>query len=67
MEKYIIGIDAGTSGIKAVLFDLAGNEVRKMGYPIEAHCPIESWYEEDPAEIWDKAQKAIRSVVEPFP
>ena len=27
MEKYFIGIDSGTSGIKAVLFDLKGNEL----------------------------------------
>lgn len=29
MERYIIGIDSGTTGIKAVLFDEQGNEIAK--------------------------------------
>ena len=31
MMKYILGIDVGTSNVKAVLFDECGNEVRRAG------------------------------------
>ena len=34
MEKYIIGIDSGTTGIKAVLFDIQGKEIAKKGIPV---------------------------------
>ncbi len=60
MEKYFIGIDSGTTSIKAVLFDLAGNEIDKKAYPLKGIFPEENQYEEDMHEIWDKAQKAIR-------
>ena len=38
-EKYLIGIDSGTSRIKAVLFDLDGNELRSKGMAITAYTP----------------------------
>ena len=66
MERYIIGIDSGTSGVKAVLFDLDGNEIRKKGFPIEAYTPFENWFEEDMDEILEKTFDAIRYVVKPF-
>ena len=27
MGKYVIGIDAGTMGVRCVIFDLEGNEI----------------------------------------
>ena len=67
MEKYIIGIDSGTSGVKAVLFDMNGKEARKKGFPLQAYSPVENWYEEDMDEIWEKTRDAIRYVAAPFP
>lgn len=62
MEKYIIGIDSGTTGIKAVLFDTMGREIAKKGIPLKAYFPEENQYEEDMHEIWDKAKECIREV-----
>ena len=67
MEQYIIGIDSGTSGIKAVLFDLNGNEAAKKEYRINASAVYENWYEEDLNEIWEKAKLAIQGVCAPYP
>lgn len=64
MEKYIIGIDSGTSGIKAVLFDLKGNEIDKEAFALKGIFPEENQFEEDVHEIWDNATKAIRAIVE---
>ena len=51
MEKYFIGIDSGTSGIKAVLFDLKGNELGQKSFPLKGIFPREDMYEEDMLEI----------------
>ena len=52
MERYIIGIDSGTTGIKAVLFDEQGNEIAKRGIGLKGYFPQENQYEEDMEEIW---------------
>lgn len=62
MEKYFIGIDSGTSGIKAVLFDLKGNEIGQKSFPLKGIFPREDMYEEDMLEIWDKAVKCVKAV-----
>ena len=64
MEKYFIGIDSGTSGIKAVLFDLKGNELDKESFPLTGIFPEENMFEEDVAEIWQKGSVAIKAVAE---
>ncbi|MHB8062683.1 MAG: FGGY family carbohydrate kinase [Ruminiclostridium sp.] len=66
MDKYIIGLDSGTSGIKAVLFDLKGNEIMKQGYPLTPICQVESWYEEDVNEIWEKAKLCIAAITKKY-
>jgi Sugar (pentulose and hexulose) kinases len=67
MDKYIIGLDSGTSGIKAVLFDTKGNEMMTQGYPLTPICKVENWYEEDANEIWEKAKLCISAVTREFP
>jgi len=61
-SEYLIGIDSGTTGIKAVLFDIDGREVVQHHIPITAITPYENWYEEDMTEIWDKAVQCIQIV-----
>ena len=66
MEKWFIGIDSGTTGIKAVLFDLAGNELGKKYYPLTGIFPEENQYEEDMHEIWDKCCKCVKELGQEF-
>lgn len=65
-EKWFIGIDSGTSGIKAVLFDLAGNELGKHHYPLTGLFPEENQYEENMGEIWDKCCRCIKELAAEF-
>ena len=51
MEKYIIGLDSGTSGIKAVAFNELGEEMAKAERGLTACCEEEAWFEEDFEEI----------------
>lgn len=67
MERYIIGIDSGTQGIKAVLFDLKGKELAKKGIPLTGIFPEEGQYEEDMLEIWDKAKQCVKAIAAEFP
>ncbi len=67
MPKYMIGLDSGTSGIKAVLFDTEGNQIMKHGYPLTAIYQFENWFEEDTNEIWDKAKQSIAEITAQYP
>ncbi len=64
---YIIGIDSGTTSIKAVLFDLEGNQIDKQAFPLRGIFPEENQYEEDMTEIWDKAKQCVRALTAKYP
>lgn len=66
MEKYIIGIDSGTTSIKAVVMDILGNEIYKKDFRLTAICPRQDMYEEDMLEIWDNARRVLKDVGEHF-
>jgi sugar (pentulose or hexulose) kinase len=61
-KKYLIGIDSGTTRIKAVLFDLEGNELFSAGKDLTPYTPFEDWYEQDMNEIWEKGSACIKEV-----
>ena len=65
-DKYIIGLDSGTTSIKAVLFDLKGNEVAKKSYALTGIFPEENQYEEDMNEIWEKAKLCVKYITSSF-
>lgn len=61
---YLLGIDVGTSGAKAVLIDAGGALVGSATeeYPLSTPRPL--WSEQDPHDWWQGTQRAIRRVVE---
>jgi xylulokinase len=63
MEPLLLGIDAGTSSVKAVLLDLAGNlrAVCQAEYPLHHIRP--GWVEQDPEDWWRATCQAIREVL----
>ena len=67
MAQYFIGIDSGTSGIKAVLFAEDGTLIDKEAFPLTGIFPQENMYEEDPLEVWEKGKLAIKTVAERNP
>lgn len=67
MEKYFIGIDSGTTGVKAVLFDLNGKEICKKSYALQSIFPAEGQYEEDMLEIWEKTKLCVQAIVQGYP
>ncbi|MBI4568266.1 MAG: glycerol kinase GlpK [Planctomycetes bacterium] len=57
--KYVLGIDQGTTGSTAILFDRQGNP-RGRGYrEITQHYPKPGWVEHDPEEIVAATGRAV--------
>jgi sugar (pentulose or hexulose) kinase len=64
MSTYLLGIDVGTSVIKAVLFDLDGGEIASASRTVEVKAPQPGWAEQDMESVWVAAQEAIREALE---
>ncbi len=64
MEKeYILVIDQGTTGTRAVIYD---NEANIIGYKYKKHkqiYPKPGWVEHDPLEIWNNTITVIKEVI----
>lgn len=66
MDQLFIGIDSGTTAIKAVVMDLNGNEIYKKAFNLTAICPRQDMYEESMDEIWNNAYLALKDVAAHF-
>ena len=51
MGKFIIGIDAGTTGIRAIAFDHESNMLSNAYSEFTQHFPEPGWVEHDANEI----------------
>ena len=62
-QRYVIGIDIGTTSTKAVLFTVKGETVCKyaVGYPL--YAPTNGAAEQDPEEILSAVITTVRKVV----
>jgi len=60
---YMLGLDVGTSGAKAVLVSEEGHVVASATeeYPLSTPQPL--WSEQDPADWWRGSREALRRVV----
>ncbi len=63
MGAYLLGIDIGTSALKAALFDEKGTVVRQACEPYDVRYPREGWAEQDPQAWWIASVKAIRALL----
>lgn len=61
--KYIIGIDAGTSNVKAVLFDTAGKELAVESLENEPIYIGDVEVEQNMNLLWDKVALCIKNLV----
>ncbi len=57
-----LGIDIGTSGVKAVIISDAGTVVAQGDAPLSVSRPKELWSEQDPDAWWDVTQKAVLNI-----
>ena len=64
MPQYLMGIDAGTSVIKAAIFDSRGNELSRGAHNVPIINPTTYMAEEDMDTVWVAATLAIRDAIE---
>ncbi len=60
--SLLLGLDIGTSGVKALLVALDGAVVASHTAPLSLQTPRPGWAEQDPGEWWDATLAAIRAV-----
>lgn len=60
---YLIGIDLGTSGTKAVLFDTTGRALASKTVEYSLSQPQNGWAEQNPADWWNAACEALRLIL----
>lgn len=63
MGDYLLGLDAGNTVIKAVIFDLDGREVAHACREGHSRMPKPGHVERDLGEFWENAQGVIRACI----
>lgn len=58
-QRYLLGIDAGTSVLKAAIFDTDGSEISRGARHVPIHNPTPFMAEEDMQSVWVAAAEAI--------
>ncbi|MDF7674704.1 xylulokinase [Acetobacteraceae bacterium ESL0709] len=62
-----LGIDLGTSSVKAVLVDSSQNIVAVASHPFTVQRPYEGWSEQEPSQWLEGTVKAVRRLMELAP
>ena len=58
-KKYYLGLDQGTTGTTAIIFDENWNICSKGYTEHKQYYPQPGWVEHDPIEIWDKIKESV--------
>jgi xylulokinase len=61
--KYLLGIDIGTTNVKAVLFNTKGNSVGCVNRPYPTSHPFPGWSEQNPEDWYATSISAIRELL----
>jgi len=61
--KYILAIDQGTTGSRAIVYDRLGCQVASAYWEFRQYFPKPAWVEHDPVEIWDSVRITIDEVL----
>lgn len=60
---YLLGLDVGTTGCKAVLFNEDGRLLSQSYREYRLYHPKPSWSEEDPEEVWHAVVEVLRESI----
>lgn len=67
MTGTYLGIDVGTSGVKAVLIDETGALLGEATASLDVSRPAPGWSEQDPAEWWRATLEAVDGIAKSNP
>ncbi len=60
MEHYILVIDAGTTGIRSIIFDRETHIISQAYAELPQIYPEPGWTEQDPEAIWETCLKVVK-------
>ncbi len=63
-KPYLIGVDIGTMGTKAAVFDAEGNLLASAYEESILHYPRPGWVEQNPEDIYGSSVRTIKECVE---
>ena len=64
MAKYYLGLDQGTTGVTAILFDESWHQAARGYREIRQIYPRSGWVEHDAADIWEAACFAAQQAMD---
>ncbi|MBD3306116.1 hypothetical protein GF339_06990 [candidate division KSB3 bacterium] len=64
MERYLLGIDVGTTGCKVGLFSLSGERIALTRGDYHTHHPQPGCAEQDPLEWWNAIKTGIQMILQ---
>jgi glycerol kinase len=62
--KYVLALDLGTTGNRAILFDKQGTIAGQVYQEFTQHYPQPGWLEHDPQEIWRDTRDCMQQVLQ---
>ncbi|MCX5785099.1 MAG: glycerol kinase GlpK [Elusimicrobia bacterium] len=62
--KYILAIDQGTTGSRAIVYDRRGEKIAAAYSEFRQYFPKPGWVEHDPEEIWESVNNCIQKVLQ---
>jgi glycerol kinase len=65
--KYILAIDQGTTGSRAIIYDKAARKVASAYEEFPQYFPKPGWVEHDPDQIWRSVNNSIQKVLKKVP
>ena len=65
--KYILAIDQGTTGSRAIIYDRQGHKVASAYQEFRQYFPRPGWVEHKPQEIWQSVYNTIQQVLKKIP
>ncbi len=65
-STFILAVDQGTSGTKAIVFDRAGRLVAKATEPLASSFPSPGFVEQDPVEIYRNVLASVKACLDQF-
>jgi len=61
--KYILTLDQGTTGSRAIIYDKLGRIVTSAYQEYPQHFPKPGWVEHDPEDIWNTVNNSVQKVL----
>ncbi len=65
--NYILSIDQGTTGSRAVIYDKNGEKIASAYQEFTQYFPKPGWVEHDPEEIWESVNSSIQKALKAVP